>query len=118
MKSSKQTCCQLSFTLHFVLICLCIYYIECTDYSVGLEKLIDTIFNQNAYNQLVRPTDPESGLTIVFTELKLLQIDLVGLLRTRYFNYSIYGLLFLVHFKSGWEIPRAGFDCLDWNGNA
>lgn len=46
--------------------------------STGLERLIDKIFKANRYNQLVRPVDKKSGLTFVATELKVLQIDLVG----------------------------------------
>ena len=46
----------------------------------GLEKLIDQIFVRNKYNQLVRPVDKKTGLTLVETELKLLQIDLVILI--------------------------------------
>lgn len=43
----------------------------------AIERLIDRIFVENAYNPLVRPADKE-GITNVFTELKLLQIDLVN----------------------------------------
>ena len=43
----------------------------------GLEKLIYQIFEVNEYNQLVRPVDAKTGLTIVSTELKFLQIDVV-----------------------------------------
>lgn len=35
------------------------------------------IFTTKRYNDLVRPVDKEDGLTNIFTELKLLQIDIV-----------------------------------------
>ena len=44
----------------------------------GLEKLVYHIFVANGYNELVRPTDNQTGLTHVSTELKLLGIDLVS----------------------------------------
>ena len=43
----------------------------------GLDKLIHHIFEENEYNQLVRPVDTKTGLTHVSTELKFLQIDVV-----------------------------------------
>jgi len=43
----------------------------------GVEKLFEQIFQQNKYNKLVRPTARNTTLTEVFTELKMLQIDLV-----------------------------------------
>jgi hypothetical protein len=36
------------------------------------------IFTIKKYNKLVRPVDNSTGFTNVFTELKLLQIDLVS----------------------------------------
>ena len=42
--------------------------------GVGLEKLLNTIFNSDKYNNLVRPSG-DDDLTYVKTELKLLQID-------------------------------------------
>ncbi len=42
----------------------------------GLEKLIKAIFYEKSYNELVRPVNND-GVTVVETELKLLQIDLV-----------------------------------------
>ncbi len=116
LASSDQARCHLSFTLFFFIVFFCNSRVECTNYSVGLEKLIDTIFTQNAYNQLVRPTDPETGLTVVFTELKMLQIDLVCLKKSH--KQMLFKLRFflIAYFKSGWEIPRVGFHRLDWNG--
>jgi hypothetical protein len=46
-------------------------------FILGLEKLIYHIFEENEYNQLVRPVDIKTGLTLVSTELKFLQIDVV-----------------------------------------
>ncbi len=45
----------------------------------GIEKLIHNIFTQDAYNQLVRPVDEKTGLTVVSTELKIHQIDIVSI---------------------------------------
>lgn len=44
----------------------------------GIEKLMHNIFVEASYNSLVRPVDKKTGLTNINTELKLLQIDLVG----------------------------------------
>lgn len=52
-------------------------FCQCRNHTTGLERLIDQIFTTDSYNQLVRPADQETGLTVVSTELKLLQIDLV-----------------------------------------
>jgi hypothetical protein len=49
--------------------------VKCRE-SVGLEKLIHDVFEINNYNNLVRPTQANTGLTLVETELKLLQISL------------------------------------------
>jgi hypothetical protein len=42
----------------------------------ALEKLIDKIFVKMNYNTMVRPSNKD-GVTVIFTELKLLQVDLV-----------------------------------------
>ena len=65
----------------------------------GLEKLIHHIFIENEYNQLVRPVDIKTGLTVVSTELKFLQIDVVILdlfLKSLFLNNH---LLIFVLFK-------------------
>jgi hypothetical protein len=52
---------------------------QCSKASVknGLTELIEKIFKIELYNPLVRPIDPITGLTIVSTELKIIQIDIV-----------------------------------------
>ena len=52
----------------------------------ALERLITDIFTHNQYNNLVRPTDNETGLTVVYTELKVLQIDLVMIYLLFWYN--------------------------------
>ncbi len=44
----------------------------------ALEKLLENIFTKMNYNPMVRPTN-EDGVTVIYTELKLLQVDLVFL---------------------------------------
>ena len=44
-----------------------------------MEKLIDKIYNQDEYDQMIRPSNKLTGLTHIETELKFLQIDLVRL---------------------------------------
>ncbi len=46
----------------------------------AMEKLIDKIYNQDEYDQMIRPSSKLTGLTHIESELKFLQIDLVGLL--------------------------------------
>ncbi len=82
---------------------------------MGLEKLIKKTFIDEDYNKLVRPVSKLSGLTDVFTELKILQIDLVRILlsdSTADFK-NVY--LNLIFFK-GRKISRAHLDCLDRDG--
>jgi len=43
----------------------------------GVERLLNRIFKEKNYNNLVRPRDKQTGLTYLQTELKLLQLDLV-----------------------------------------
>jgi hypothetical protein len=45
---------------------------------IGLEKLLEVIFDNCSYNNIVRPFGNKDGITVVNTELKLLQIDLVN----------------------------------------
>ena len=48
------------------------------------------IFEIKKYNILVRPVDNITGYTFVFTELKLLQIDLVSYIKN---NINISGII-------------------------
>ena len=45
---------------------------------IGRERLLSKIFEQKKYNNMNRPS-AENDLTYVFTEFKLLQIDIVSL---------------------------------------
>ncbi len=51
------------------------------DTMSGVEDLIHKIFKVKNYNNLVRPVDKKNNLTNVVTELKILQIDLVIIIR-------------------------------------
>jgi len=51
---------------------------------MGVEKLFHRVYEVGKYNKLVRPTVRNSSLTEVFTELKILQIDLA-----RFFNFLL-----------------------------
>ena len=53
--------------------------------QTGLENLFNSIFIERNYNPVVRPVHNESGLTIVNTELKILQLDLVIFLNLKIF---------------------------------
>jgi hypothetical protein len=59
---------------------------------MGVEKLFHRVYEVGKYNKLVRPTVRNSSLTEVFTELKILQIDLVSL--KRFFNFFTFLLKF------------------------
>ena len=48
---------------------------------VGLEKLLEKVFVNDSYNKLVRPVETKTGITHINTELKILQINVVGLIR-------------------------------------
>lgn len=50
----------------------------CAENLTGLERLFHQIFDVSNYNDLVRPVNKETELTSIYTELKLLQIDLVN----------------------------------------
>jgi hypothetical protein len=65
--------------LRIIFICSFLFIVTNSKQLVrtGLEKLIHHIFIENEYNQLVRPVDIKTGLTVVSTELKFLQIDVV-----------------------------------------
>jgi hypothetical protein len=43
---------------------------------VGLERLFNQIYYIESYNQIIRPVEYNTTLTLLNTELKLLQIDL------------------------------------------
>lgn len=43
---------------------------------LGLEKLFHKIYYVDSYNQIIRPVEINTSLTLLYTELKLLQIDL------------------------------------------
>ena len=51
------------------------------DTMSGVEDLIHKIFKVKNYNNLVRPVDKKNNVTNVVTELKILQIDLVIIIR-------------------------------------
>ncbi len=64
------------YLIFFSLLPIAKYMAEMTP----MEKLIDKIYNQDEYDQMIRPSNKLTGLTHIETELKFLQIDLVRLL--------------------------------------
>lgn len=61
----------------------------------NVEELLAYLYEENFYNQLIRPTESNSSLTILTTDLKILQIDLVCLivkLKVWFKNYVIFHL--------------------------
>jgi hypothetical protein len=65
--------------LIFYYYCSVIYLVNSYEKGrIGLEKLLEVIFDNGSYNNIVRPFGNKDGITVVNTELKLLQIDLVN----------------------------------------